>query len=358
MILAMGTATLCFATSVPAQVVIRGTESSDNSVAHSAVNVKTMDRTVVPLLKDVRQTKPDANTEVINSVTRGRLNDGTYFDWRRASTIEKQIAPDETRISTVVTEKDRQGGDRTIRGTTETVNKTDRGENSEAKVYSRNSSGQLVLDQVVDVNTVSNANGRADTIRTEKVADVNGNIIVQQQNEETSAAKGPNQDVTTALTKSVDHLTGRIDVTGQASTTIRTEDGTKQIDTVVRAPGRMGWEVRQQTTTTEKTAPDGSRTRETIEHGRSLYAVHTGDQLMEPLVPQRKVVEQEVRNPDGTIAVQRDVFRRDVNGEWKHESFSTVQPDMGIGQRPPSVPTGNQPVAPPPEAAPPKARPN
>jgi hypothetical protein len=109
-------------------------------------------------------------------------------------------------------------------------------------------------------------------------------------------------------------------------------------------------------TTTEKTAPDGSVTREIVEQGRSLYAVHTGDQLMEPLVPQHKIVEQEARNPNGIVVVQRQVFRRDVNGEWKQESFSTDQPDARLGQRP--IPADNQPVAPPPEAPPRKARPN
>ncbi len=50
---------------------------------------------------------------------------------------------------------------------------------------------------------------------------------------------------------------------------------------------------------------------------------------MEPLVPQRKIVEQEVRQPDGTTVLQRDVFHRDVNGDWKPESFSTKEADKG-----------------------------
>ena len=83
------------------------------------------------------------------------------------------------------------------------------------------------------------------------------------------------------------------------------------------------------TTTTETTAPDGSVTRETIEQGRSIYSEKTGDALQEPLVPQRKVVEHEVRQPDGTKVLQRDVFHRDVNGDWKPESFSTKEADKG-----------------------------
>ena len=168
-----------------------------------------------------------------------------------------------------------------------------RARTSESKVYTRNSSGQLVLDRVVDANTVTNADGRANTVRVEKAADVSGNTVVDKQIEETTVEKGPKEKVTTALTRSVDHRTGRLDVTEEATTTVRTDGGVKEIDTVVRIPGRTGWEMSGRKTTTEKTAPDGSVTREIVEQGRSLYSVHTGDQLMEPLVPQRKIVEQE-----------------------------------------------------------------
>jgi hypothetical protein len=308
-----------------AQVVIRGTESPDNSAVHSEVAIQTMDRTVVPLVKDVQQIKSDG-TERTESVTKARLNDGTYFDWRRANTVKRQVAPDVTQVSTVVNEKDRQGGDRVIRDATETVVKTDQEERSEAKVYTRNSSGHLVLDRIIDASTFTNADGQVNTTRVEKVADVNGNTIVQQQTEETTDERSPNEKITTGLTRSVDHLTGRIGVTGETSTTVRSDGGIKQIDIEVRTPGRTRWEAAKKTSTTETTTPDGSVTRETIEQGRPLYAADTGDQMMEPLEPQGKIVEQQIRNPDGTFTVRREAFRRDVNGEWRRQSFSTDQP--------------------------------
>jgi len=335
----------------PAQVVVRGTASSDDSTAHSEVTVNTPDRTVVPLVVDVQRSKPDANTERTDAVTRARLNDGTYYDWRRTSTVEKR-SPDVKQISNEVIENDRQGGDRVIRTTTTTVAGSDQGEQSQAKVYTRNSSGQLVLDRIMDANIVSNGQGRANTVRTDGVADVNGNVVVQQQNDESSVEKSPNEKVTTAVTKSIDHLSGQVDVTGEATTTEHTENGVKQIDTVVRAPGRLGWEPTRETSTIEKTAPDGTRIRETVEKGRSLYSVQTGNQLLEPLEPQRKVIEREVRTANGEVAVEREVFHRNVNGDWQRESFSTDQPDTKIGEPTPK-PAGNQTVAPPPEAAPP-----
>jgi hypothetical protein len=357
-VLAVGAAALSVVVTTPAQVIVRGTESSDNSAARSEVNISTMDRTVVPLVKDTRLTKPDANTVVTETVTRDRLNDGSYFDALRSTAIKKQISPDITEISTAVVEKDRQGKDRTTGRTVQTVVKNDQGEKSEMKVYTRNSSGQLVLERVVDANTVTNADGRANTMRVEKVADVSGNTIVDKQIEESTVEKTPKEKVTTTLTKSVDHRTGRLETTEEATTTVRTGAGGKEIDTVVRIPGRTGWEISGRKTTTEKTAADGSITREIIEQGRSLYAVNTGDQLMGPLVPQRKIVEQEARNPDGTVVVQRQVFHRDVNGEWKTESFSTHSPDVDLGQRPTASAQADQSTAPPPPEAPPKARPN
>lgn len=355
--LAVGCTAVAIAATAPAQVVVRGTESSDNSATRSEVNIVTMDRSVVPLIKESQQTKIDENTERTETVTRDRRNDGSYFDSQRSTTLKKQISPEVTEVSTAVVEKDRQGNDRTTGRTTQTVVKNDQGETSQVKTFTRNSSGQLMLDRVVNANTVTSADGRANTTRVEKVADVSGNIVVQKQIEETAVQKGPNEKVTTALTKSVDHRTGLLDVTGEATTTVRTENGTQQIDTVVRTPGRTGWQVSGRTTTTERTAPDGSVTREIVEQGRSLYSTRTGDQMMEPLVPQRKIVEQEARNADGTVIIQRDMFRRDVNGEWKRESFSTEQPTAGVGQRPPPPPPVAEPVATP-EPAPPPPLPN
>ncbi|HUJ71427.1 MAG TPA: hypothetical protein VLZ30_04230, partial [Verrucomicrobiae bacterium] len=91
---------------------------------------------------------------------------------------------------------------------------------------------------------------------------------------------------------------------------------------------RIGQEEQSRSVTTETTNPDGSVRRETIEQGRSIYSEKSGNQLMEPLQAQRKVVEQEVRQPDGTTVVQRQVFHRDVNGDWTPETFSTKGADQ------------------------------
>jgi hypothetical protein len=328
-VLALGSAAFAAAVTTSAQVIIRGADSADNTVTHSEVTISTPDRSVVPLIRDSKETKVDSTTQRTESVTRARLNDGSYFEWQRSTATKKDLSADKSVSSSDVIEKDRQGQDRMSRHTDETVIKSPSGDTDQTKIYTRNSSGQLVLDRVVDANTIKGADGTANTTRLEKVPDVNGNLTVKSQTEEVAVQHGPNENVVTSKTMAADHLTGKLAVTAQETTSITTQGGTKQTESAVLTPGRTGWELSSRTTTTETTAPNGSVTRETIEHGRSIYSEKTGDALQEPLVPQRKIVEHKVRQPDGTTVLQRDVFHRDVNGDWKPESFSTKEADKG-----------------------------
>jgi hypothetical protein len=75
-------------------------------------------------------------------------------------------------------------------------------------------------------------------------------------------------------------------------------------------------------TTTEKRGANGTVQREIVEQGRSLHSTYTGDRD-EPLVANRKIVDSEVRKPDGSLHEERNVFRRDVNGDWKPVTFSS-----------------------------------
>jgi hypothetical protein len=328
-VLSFGSVAFAAVVTVSAQVIVCGTESADNTATHSEVTINTGDRNIVPLIKESKDIKVDSATQRTESVTRARLNDGSYFDWQRSTATKKELSPDKSISSTDIVEKDRQGQDHVSRHTDETVSKSASGETAETKMYTRSSSGQLVLDKVVDANTVKGADGTANTTRLERVPDINGNLIISSQREEVAVPHGPNENVVMSKTMSADHLTGKLAVTAQETTSITTQGGTKQTDSTILTPGRTGWELSGRTTTTEKTGPNGSVTRETIEQGRSLFSQKTGDAMQEPLVPQRKIVEREVRQPDGTSVLQRDVFHRDVNGDWKPESFSTKEADKG-----------------------------
>jgi hypothetical protein len=326
----LAAAALATVISAAAQVVISGTESSDKTTSRSEVTVNTGDRNIVPLIKESKETKVDAATTRTEAVTRARLNDGSYFDWQRSTTVKKELSPNSTVSLTDVVENDRQGQDRVSRHTEETVNKSSAGETDQTKVYTRNSSGQLVLDRVVDANTVKASGGTANTVRVEKTPDVNGNLTLQKQIEEVAVDHGANGKVVTSTTRTADHLTGQLAVTAEETTSTTAQGGTKQIESVTRTPGPNGWEVSGRSTTTETTAPDGSVNRETIEQGRAGYSPKTDGATAGPIVPQRKIVEHEVHKSDGTTVLQRDVFHRDVNGDWKPESFSTKQADKAL----------------------------
>lgn len=236
-----GSVTLAVAITGSAQVIVRGTEAPDNSATHSEVTINTGDRNIVPLIKESKETKVDATVQRTEAVTKARLNDGSYFEWQRSTTTTKEVSPDKSVSSTDVVEKDRQGQARVLRHSDETVSKSDSGETAETKMYTRNASGHLVLDQVVDANTIKGADGAANTTRTEKVPDVNGNLFVKTQRDEVTVPHGPNENVVTSKIMSADHLTGKLAVTAQETTSITTQGGTKQIDSTVLTPGRTGW---------------------------------------------------------------------------------------------------------------------
>ena len=328
---AVSAVALATAMTTSAQVIIRGTESSDGSTTTttSTVTISTPDRNIVPIIKDTKDVKVNDTTEQSESVLRRRLNDGSYVESQRTTTVKKDLSPENTVSSTDVVEKDRQGQDHVSSHTVQAVSKSAAGETAQSKVYTRNSKGDLVLDRVVEANTVKSDDGVANTTRVEKTADVNGNLTLKKQVEEVAVDRSANEKVVTAKIRTVDHLTGELAVTAEETSSITTQGNTKQTESVVHVPGRLGMEEKSRSITTETTAPDGSVRRETIEQGRSMYSEKSGNQMLEPLVAQRKVVEQEVRKPDGTTVVQREVFHRDVNGDWKPETFSTKGADQG-----------------------------
>ena len=238
--LAVGITILAATVSSFGQVIIRGTQSSDqssgNSASSSAVTIDTGDRNVVPLIKETKDTKVDATTQRTESVTRARLDDGSYFEWQRSTTVKKDVAPGQSVSSTDVVEKDRQGQSRVSQHADTTVSKSASGETDQTKVYKRDSGGQLVLDHVVVANTVNGTGGAANTTSVEKTADVNGNLSLLKQVDSVAADHGPNEKVITAETKAVDHLSGQLAVTAQETTSITTQGGVKQTDSVVRTP--------------------------------------------------------------------------------------------------------------------------
>jgi hypothetical protein len=308
-----------------AQVQVTGQESADKSASRGAVAVTTMDRTVVPAIIETKKTEIDPNTTRLESVTQVRLNDGTYAQSQRATTVERKLSGGVTETATEIVERDRQGGTHATRQVNQTLVKTPEGSQRKTTEYTRDASGKLVLADVTTEVTKKNPDGTVSVERVEQTADINGKLVPKQQVAETITERGPNEKAISRDIKSVDHMTGQFAVTAKETSVVRTEGGTTRTETVVQQPGRTGWEVFGKTTTTETRAADGTVQRETVEQERSLFTKHTGDGF-EPLVDRKKVVEREVRKPDGTTVMQRDVLYRDVNGGWKPASFAVGLP--------------------------------
>lgn len=313
------------ATNARAQLAAVEQESPDKSRTRTEIVRTTMDRTDVPLTINTKETQVDAGTKRYENTTRVRLSDGSYAPLQRSTTVERQVSPTVTTLSSDVQMQDRQGGVRQTRKVDETITKTDSGEKSKTEVYQRDASGQLVLQSQTTTAATQNPDGTVSKVSLENTADINGKLTPKEQVEEVVVKNGSGTESITRNIQSIDHLTGNFTVTAKESETVRLDGNTKRIETVVQKPGRSGWEVYQKTTTTESRASDGSKQRETVEQERSLFTTRTGDS-MEPLVPKRKIVESELRNPNGTTIMQRDIFTRDVNGDWKPVSFSTANP--------------------------------
>ncbi len=321
---------LATATAVLAQVSVTEKESADKSSSRETVSITTMDRTVVPQITETKETKVDATTTRTESVTRARLDDGTYFSWLTSTTVQRQVGANAIERNTDVTEKDRQGGTRMTSRVTETITRTANGEQLKAAEYRRNSSGQLVLNSEMMSTTTRNAAGTLSIVSTETTADINGKLVPTTRTETTVTPRGQTEQLVSAKTSSFNHLDGRMTVTAQETGTVRNEGNTIRTERAIETRVGASWRVTSKITVTETRAADGTVRRETIESGAPTYAKDTTSTAGQ-ITARRKVIESEVRKPDGTIVLQRDVLRRDVNGDWKPQSFSTVVDEQRPG---------------------------
>jgi hypothetical protein len=313
---------------VTAQVSVTGQESKDKSASSQQITVSTSDRSVVPLMIESKQTQVDPNTTRTESTTRARLGDGSYFDWRSSVSTQKQIDPNHTETVQDVVEKDRQGGTRTVLSIKQETASTPTGEQTKSLQYRRDSSGGMILDRVGSTTTTKNSDGTSSTTSTEQVRDVNGNLHPVEQTQATTVLISPTKTQITTQIGEPDHIQGGFSVVARETATVNKTGNTTQTDRTIQRQNGNVWQEVGKSVTTETRQADGSIRRETVEEGQPLYARSTTPPIdVQPLVAQRKIVESEVRKPDGTVVMQRDVFRRNVNGDWQPVTFST---EMGV----------------------------
>lgn len=230
-----------------------------------------------------------------------------------------------------VVETDRQGQTHVTASTTTTTSPlVGGGEKIDASTSRPNSDGKLVLDRVASSTLTPAGDGVTTTTRTEQRADVNGALQPDRQISERSTKVNTTETRTERTIQSFDHTKGGFAATTRESSTTRTDGNKSTTQTTIQKPAGNGWRDDGQVRTTEIKAADGSIQREIVESARSVYDRATSSSgIGDSLQPQRKIVEHEVQKADGTKVVERQTFRRDVNGDWQPATFSTEN-----GQKP------------------------
>lgn len=323
-------ASLAVASVAGAQVtIIRGGEQSQPAGEKSAVTIQTGDRTITPATVDSKEAKT-ATGKQKETVTKLRDADGKYFEWQRASEVVRETAPGQTERTREVIETDRQGGTRAKSVVKETTSKTGAGEEASVAEYRRDASGQLVLSRDVSSTTTKSSDGSSTQSQVASDYDINGKRIVSRQTDSVTTTSLDGRTQTSSTTKSINHLNGNIGSTERAVATARTDGNTTRTETVTQKPDGSSWINDSRTVTVETKAGDGTVQREIITEGRSQFSKQGGSRMETGgLVPQTKIVEHEVRQPNGNLVIQRDQYRRDVNGDWKPTSFSTDAANIG-----------------------------
>jgi hypothetical protein len=315
---------LTFATTLAAtaQVQVTGQESDDRQSGNAVLIIGTRDREIMPLEIEKKTTAPDAATTRTETVTRLRQADGDYADWRTVAVTTRQVSDRVTTRTTEITEADRQGRVTVRESTTEEITRwSDGREQTTGTTHRRNASGQLVPDAQVTATVTPNVDGSRTVVQVEKRADINGRWQRTRQVEEQIVKVSDAESKIERQILAADHLHGGFRVTSRETETVRVSGDMATRETRIQKAQGTGWRDEGRIIVTETKTGAGRRERETVEVGRSLYARLTGTEA--DLVPQRKIVEREARQPDGRVVIERQEYRRDVNGGWAPVIFST-----------------------------------
>lgn len=313
---------ICFAAlpaAIPAEKADQASPSETSR--RTEYSITAMDRTLVPVVTETRETKVDATTTArTETILQPRA--GGFVETGRVMSLSRQVSPNVTETKTEVLEIDRQGLARPSRQVSATVTKTGNTEQRKEVESRRSSSGDFVPAREITAETIRSADGSERTVRVEKERDPNGNFKTKAEVEESVTPQGQNEKVVVTKVRAQQHLEGTFGVVREETATVKTEGTSTHTETVVRTSRGSNLVVTGKILSTETRAADGTIQREIIEHGEPRYSSY-GPTPTEPLAPRRRIIEREVRGADGTVRFQRDIYRRDVNGEWKAVSFST-----------------------------------
>lgn len=276
-----------------------------------------------PAVPMTSETRVSTNADGIvraESVERVQLKDGQHADWRTSSTVTRQIKPGCTETTQNIAQAGLQGQPAQTIQRTETREKTAAGETVRTVELTRNAFGKVVDNRVIEETSQREADGSTSIRVVEKAPDRQGNLAFQREEQRQVRTVSPTETTIESRIRSHDRLRGQVDQTAVQTTNIRTEKNTTRIETVTRRTLGDQDRVTGRSVSTETKTGDGSWQRETVEYGLGVYDRLTPLSMGE-LQAKIKVVERFTQKPDGSSALTREVFRRDLNGEWKPMPF-------------------------------------
>jgi len=285
-------------------------------VALALATVAQSQTPLMPLTAETRVTTNADGAVSAQSVERIQLKDGQSAEWRKSASLTRETKPGCAETTETIVQSAIQGQPaQTIQRTT-SREKTDSGETIRISEVTRNALGKDVGQRVVEETAQRQPDGTTSVRVVEQGLDARGQLAVQREEQRRIREQGATQTVIENQIRTYDHLRGRFDVTAIQTTDIRKQGDTTRTETTIRrAAGDQNRIVGRVQTTETKTA-GGAVQREIVEYGQGLYdkisALSTGE-----LKPKRKIVERRVQNPDGSSSLTREVFRLDVNGDWK-----------------------------------------
>ena len=254
------------------------------------------------------------------SVQRVQLKDGQLADWRTVTRVTRETQPGRVETTETVVQQALKGQPAQTAEKTCVREKTAEGEVSRVTELIRNPYGKIVERNVIDETSRREADGSLSVRIVEQRANVQGELAVQREEQRRVRPLSATDTAVESQIRSFDRLRGEFGVTAVQTTQIHTDNNVTRSDTVTRNTVGGQDRVVSRVLTTEIKAADGTQQRETIEYGMGLYDQMTPN-LTEELQPRRKTVERVVKQPDGSTQLIRDVYRRDVNGDWQPVPF-------------------------------------
>jgi len=271
---------------------------------------------LVPVSAETRVTTNADASVTAQTVERIQLHDGQTTDWRNITSVTRptKTGGSET-TETIVEHAARPQLSQTIQRTTHRE-KTGAGETVRINEITRNAFGKETSQRVVEETATRESDGATSVRIVEQATNPRGQLAVEREEQRHIRELSPSRNVIESQIRTYDHLRGRFDVTAVQNTEVRKQGDTTHAESVIRRTTGGQDRIVGRVLTTETKTDDGAAQREIVEYGQGLHDKFSYRPTGE-LKPQRKIVERTVQKPDGTVALKREVFRYDVNGDWK-----------------------------------------